>query len=128
MKFAITDVFLFWWPVTVRMPDPEKAGKIVEQSFEAQFEALNEDQAHEIDAAFRNLESEEERRAHQHDVLRRVTKDWRGVLGADDKDQPFTSEAFDLCLKQGWFRAGMYEAYRQAMAAEEQGDGPTAKN
>jgi|GEM_PF-926809 len=128
MKFKITDTYLFWWPVVVRMPDPEKAGVIIEQKFEAQFEALDEDQANELDAAFRNLETDEERKAHQHDVLRKVTKNWRGVEAQGGGDQSFTEDVFELCLKQNWFRAGMYEAYRQAMNAEAQGNGPTAKN
>lgn len=38
-KFVMTDKHLYWWPVTVRVPDPDNAGTFAEQSFEMQFEA-----------------------------------------------------------------------------------------
>ena len=38
MKFMLTDTDQYWWPVTVRVPDPENAGQILEQEFEMQFE------------------------------------------------------------------------------------------
>ncbi|WFE92306.1 hypothetical protein K1718_13355 [Roseibium porphyridii] len=128
MDFKVTDIYRFWWPVLVRMPDPDHAGSIIEQKFEALFEALNDDRAAELDEAFEALETDKQRKAHQHDVIRTVMKDWRGVLTEDDSKQPFSSDVLDLCLKQNWFRIGVYEAYAQAMRAEAAGEGPTVKN
>lgn len=128
MNFKITDTYRFWWPVTVRMPDQKNAGKIIEQKFEAYFEALSDERAKALDKAFNNLKTDEERQAHEHDVLREVLKDWKGVVGEDDQKQPFTAELREVCINNTWFRAGVYEAYRQAMRAEAAGDGPTTKN
>lgn len=128
MNFKITDTYRFWWPVTVRIPHPENAGAVIEQTFEGLFEALNDDKANELDEAFAGLETDEERKAHQHDVIRAVLKDWRGVVAEDESEQPFTSEALEQCIKNNRFRVGVYEAYAQAMRAEATQDGPSAKN
>ncbi|MES0879700.1 hypothetical protein [Roseibium sp. SCP14] len=128
MNFKITDTYRFWWPVTVRMPDPNNAGAIIEQKFEALFEALPEDRANEMDEAFAALETAKDRKAHQHDAIREILKDWRGVIAEDESEQPFTEDAREQCIQSTWFRIGVYDAYAQAMRAEEAGDGPTVKN
>ncbi|MCV0424669.1 MAG: hypothetical protein K5905_04290 [Roseibium sp.] len=128
MNFIVTDTYQFWWPVTVRMPDPEKAGAIIEQKFEALFEAMSDTKAKEMDAAFAGLETDEDRKVHEHDVIREVFKNWRGVIAEDGKDQVFTPDVLERCINHSWFRVGVYEAYAKAMRAEETGEGPTVKN
>lgn len=124
MKFVLTDDYRYRWPVTVRVPDPQKPGAFVEQTFEAEFRAMSEKRAREIDTAYAALERPEERAAHQHDVLREILTGWSGVEGEKGKDVPFSPKTLELALQFQMFRTAVYEAY----AASMRGDGVRLKN
>ena len=118
MKFRIVDTYCFWWPVTVRIPDPDQAGAIVEQRFEARFQAVARERAKEITTAFAALETPQEREAHEFDLAKEFMVDWRDVEGADGKEVPFSQDSLIEALEYPWFRTGVYEAYTQAMSGE----------
>ena len=98
--------------------DPDKAGAIVEQVFEARFQAVSRERAQEITAAFAALETQAEREAHEFDLAKEFMVDWRNVEGADGKEAPFSQDSFLKALGYPWFRTAVYEAYTQAMSGE----------
>lgn len=124
MKFQLTDDYRYWWPVTVRLPDPNKPGAVVEQTFEARFKALPQYKAREIDAQLAALTTAKEREEHEHDVLREILEGWRGVEGPNGEDVDFNQGSLEMALQFPWFRMGVYEAY----AASVRGDEARLKN
>lgn len=109
---------LFWWPVTVAMPDPDRPGKFAPQTFEMQFEALPIDRAREIEAVRETLPLEE-REAHAFDILFEIASSWRDVAGPDREDIPFSREIYAEQLQYPWFRDGVLRAYGEATSGQE---------
>lgn len=118
-KFKLVETHIYWWPVEVKLPDPEKSGKVLTQSFEAQFEALPIDEAKALDRELQKMKSAGEVEAHQAKLLKRVVKNWRGVEADNGGDEPFTEAAFDQALRFAWFRAGCYQAYAGSLSGDE---------
>lgn len=115
--FVVAVKRLFWWPVTVKIPHPEKAGTQEEHTFAMQFEAMPLDRAEEIDAA-RNALPESERAKHSFDFMKEVARGWRDVVGADGEAIAFTPEAFTAQLNFVWFRTGVLAAYEEAVTGQ----------
>lgn len=114
--FVMTETRLFWWPVTIQMPDPTKAGELVEHQFEMQFEAIDDTALQAIEAEIQAIEDPIQRRARQHDVLLRVCRDWRDVVGPDHNPLSFSLDRLKAAINQPWFRIGVYVAYNTATA------------
>ncbi|MBO0662153.1 hypothetical protein LQ948_04770 [Jiella sp. MQZ9-1] len=38
--FVLTDSYRYFWPVTVLIPNPDRPGQTIEQSFDIEFEAI----------------------------------------------------------------------------------------
>lgn len=119
MKFAVTDKREFWWPVTVRMPDENEAGRIAEAEFEARFEALPGDKALALEKAMREAAGAEGLIAAETTIIKTLLSSWRGVEDSNGDDLPFSPEALAAACQWSWFRAGVINAFRQAMAGEE---------
>ncbi|ORE87821.1 hypothetical protein [Aurantimonas sp. 22II-16-19i] len=117
-NFRLVETYLYWWPVTVHIPDPTNAGQTIEQTFEMQFEAMPIEEAEKLDRDFMELKTAEERSTHEHDLLKRVSKNWRGVEAAGGGDEPFTSEAFEKAIRFPWFRIATYRAYARSISGE----------
>lgn len=115
--FVVTDQHTFERTVTVKMPSPDMPDAIVEQSFRMTFLAVDQDEARAWDEeqAGRNPE---ERRAHEHDFLVKVSQGWSDIVDASKNPLPFTAKALRHLLKRAWFERAVYEAYRAGMAAE----------
>lgn len=118
MKFKITDTYTYWWPVDVILPDPDKPGKTIKQSFEVQFEAIGADESEKLLEEIAKLPAEEQRK-RQHAELIRVTKNWRGVTDGSDEDVAFTEELFRAALQRSWFSRGVYRAYATSLMPDE---------
>lgn len=116
--FAIAPKRLFWWPVTVRIPSPDKPGTIEAHGFEAQFEAIPLARAHALDEARATL-PEAERVARAFDFLSEIVRGWRDVIDADGESVPFGREAFEAQCQFAWFRDGILAAYAEAMSGQE---------
>lgn len=108
----------YWWPVKVRIPDPETAGAILERSLEILFEAEDQDEAIERQELYATLRSQRDRVEHERRQLFRVCKDWKGVVDPDRRPVPFTEDNFRQALQQSWFRAGVYAAYADSLNGE----------
>ncbi|WP_319496323.1 hypothetical protein [uncultured Cohaesibacter sp.] len=113
-KFKLTETDSYWWPVKVRVPDPENAGKIIEQELEILFEPEDQDTALNAQEEYASLMTPRERIEHERDQLLRVCKNWRGL----DGDLPFSEAAFRQALTKSWFRIGVYSAYGQSLNGE----------
>lgn len=118
--FVLADKHVFWWPVTVAMPDPDTPGQIVEQGFEGRFEALPVAEA----KGFEKPAEPGARTDREIELLQRVLLDWRGIVGPDKAEVPFSSQALARAAQWPWFRAGVYAAYLAAI----RGDGARRKN
>ena len=116
MKFKLTREHIYPWPVKVNVPDPDKAGAIIEQTFNMTFRALPLDEAQALDAEIAEL-PEAERNARQHDMLRRVCVGWDDqVIGDDNKPAAFSAELLDqMLMLHSWYRIGLYKAYQESL-------------
>lgn len=114
--FILTEKHLFWWPVTVAMPDPspDMAGKIVDQTFDCRFEALPIEEAKAFDAQRQGAAAGDS----EADLLDRVVQDWRGIVGPDKSEVPFSREALKRAAQWSWFRTGVYAAYLSALRGQ----------
>ncbi|KMK68583.1 hypothetical protein [Puniceibacterium sp. IMCC21224] len=119
MNFVLTEQQLYWWPVTVRIPDPDTPGKIVEQQFKIQFEAQDQDEAVAHTDGYQGLTTAEAQAAHERAWLRRISRNWDDVVGPDKAPIPFNDATFGNALQQTWFRIGVYDAYRQSINGQE---------
>ena len=117
MKFVPTDKCLYWWPVKVRRPDPEAAGKVIEEEFEMQFEVLDEAESERIAEERAALKTEKERVAHERGWLQRVCRNWRNVV--DNTGAPVPFSAFASFLALPWARIAIYRAYGESLSGEE---------
>lgn len=118
MKFKITDTYTYWWPVDVILPDPEKTGKTIKQSFEVQFEAIDADESEKILEEIAKLPLEEQKK-RQHAELFRVTKNWRGVTDAKGEEEPFSEELLRKAMQRSWFSRALYKAYATSLVPDE---------
>lgn len=120
VKFVVTEQHLYWWPVKVRMPnpDPRRAGDVQEFAFKVQFEAIGTEEADQIFAEGNALPADERAR-HQHDLLVRVTKGWNEDI-IDEEKQPveFTEGTLRKLLDMGWFAAALWRAWGESMRSE----------
>jgi hypothetical protein len=83
----------YWWPVVVRLPNPDKPGEITEHRFEAQFAWQSDD---EHDAL---LADAHERKLNDTVAMATVLKGIRKIAGADGKPMESTPENIALVLQ-----------------------------
>lgn len=119
MKFVLVDRPRYWWPVTVRVPDENDAGKIKSQTLKVLFEPKPRAEAIAAQEAYTKLKTERERADHEKEQLLDIVKDWDDVIGADKSPLAFKAEVLALAVEQRWFRDGVYFAYTQSLNGEE---------
>lgn len=118
MQFKLAETYRYWWPVTVRVPDPDHAGQIVEQSFRVLFEPLDrEAQLAESEVAA-GLKTMRDLVDHETRNALRVVRNWDGVVG-DDGVVPFSEAMLKQALRHSWFRDGIQKALKDSLAGEE---------
>ena len=136
--FRFVKSLTFWWPVTVREPDPDRPGTIVEQSFEAQFRLIDDARAKASRQARRALMDrltpdlsagdiegiQDEIDAHDRAALAEVLLGWRDICDSDGQPIQFSTTMFDELYGERRFRAALTRAYGEAIAE----DGGRAKN
>lgn len=117
--FQLMTENVFWWPVEVRRPDPEKAGAIVVDTFEAQFVALSADDIEAFDEQLAKAKSTSEAVKQTVDRVLSVTRNWRDVVDAGGKPVAFSEASLRAAVGVTWVRDGILSAYRMAMRGEE---------
>lgn len=119
MKFVATAEFTYWWPIKIKMPNPEKSGQWKTETFEMLFAAVSVDEAERIAADIRELKTDEEKAGHTHDQLLNACRDWRGVVDDDKKPVPFDRDLLLAMLKAApWYRQGIYQSYGASLVSE----------
>lgn len=115
--FKLATKHTFLWPVTVKMPDPEKPGAVVAHTFTAKFEAISREEATAIDKRIRQ-DHPGEYETHYADFILDVTHDWQDVVDEGGQPVPFSKELLADQLGVSWFRNGITAAYSEAMAGQ----------
>ena len=118
-KFRPTTNYLYWWPVTVTLPDENQPGKWAKQNFTMQFALLPEERSREIQAEIEALKTDDERNARKHDALIEVCRDWRDVVDDDKQPIPYSAELLREALGVVWYRQGIYDAWATSLAGEQ---------
>jgi len=119
MKFVLETTYRYWWPVKVRIPDPETAGKILEQTLKIQFEPQGRDEALAAQELYDSLPTVKERADHEHAQLLLVCQNWDDVVAKDGGAISFTAENFQSALQRSWFRTAVYQAYADSLNGQE---------
>lgn len=118
MKFVLGKSDRYWWPVVVRVPDPDRAGQTVDLKLEILLEPKDQDAAMEDTERLAGIVNIRERASAERAVLTDVCKDWRDVVDEDGKPVPFSTDALDAALQKSWFRIGLLRAYGESLSGE----------
>lgn len=119
MQFKLAETYRYWWPVTVRVPDPANAGKILEQSLRVQLEPLPQA---DLDAALEDslkLKTGREITAHGIRQVQRVVTNWDGVVDEKGAPVPFSDAMLEQALQHAWFRVAIQKALAESQNGEE---------
>jgi len=119
MQFKLTKSHRYWWPVTVRIPDPEQPGKIIEQRLKVQFEPKPREAILAAQEKAAKMTSLRELTDHEISEARDIIRNWADVVGEDGQLIPFGAENLEAALQQTWFRKGLNEALTESMNGEE---------
>lgn len=118
MKYVLADTSSYWWPVTIRRPDPENAGKIVEQTFKVRLIPKGQDALLEEEEAIRSKPNLRAQAKAEREALADKVDGW-DVTDANGQEVPFSRERLLDELQNSWFRIGLYNAIAQSAAGEE---------
>lgn len=118
-KFVMTEKHLYWWPVTVRVPDPDNAGTFVEQSFEMQFEAQPREVLLACQERHAAATTDRERIEADTEQMRMCCRSWRGIVDERGADVPFSAERLDALVGLSWGRAAIMTALAEANFGQE---------
>lgn len=119
MKFKLVSRPQYWWPVVVRMPSEDEAGKITQQTLKVLFEPQPRAEAIAEQETHSALMSEQERAAHEEQQLLQIVKNWDDVIGEDKGAIPFTPENLAQATQHRWFRDAVYRAYAESLNGQE---------
>jgi len=115
--FILADTPTFWWPAIARVPHPTEAGAVADQAFRLRFELVDTERLEEIEAAER-AQLPTDPAAVDCALLRAVIIDWAHVVRDPDLPVAFTNDMLSAALRQPWFRAAAFAAYREAISGE----------
>lgn len=119
MQFVLAPSNAYWWPVTVRMPDPDSAGKFLEQKFEIRFEPRDQDADLAERARILAIEDPAGQQRADRKSLADVCKGWRGVVTPDKAELPFNATNLDAALQKPWIRIAVWQAYWDSVSGQE---------
>lgn len=119
MQFKLAKSHRYWWPVTVRIPDPGNAGQYLEQELKLQFEPLPRSEQIEASEKAASLKTWREIADFEIAQAIRVIRNWDGVVDDSGSLVPFTAEALTAALQHDWFRTAATAALNASMNGEE---------
>ena len=123
MKFRLTKVVRYWWPVTFSMPHPDRPGERVSQQLQIQFEARDREAVLAAFEAFQTLKTERERVEHEHSEIRAIVRNWDDVVDDAGDPVPFSAAALEAALQQVWFRTAVLKAYGESLRTQQGEEG-----
>lgn len=115
MKFVLVENPTYWWPVTVRVPDPSVAGQTVEQVLEVQFAPRDRDQALERQEYHATLTTDRERAEAEISDMIEIVCGWDGVVDGKGEPVPFSENTLRAALRHSWFRIGLMTALNESL-------------
>ena len=118
MKFRLVEKYRYWWPVTVRIPDPDQPGAVIEQQLRVQFQPLGRGEELANQEAYAKLRDPRERARREHDLLRQICVNWDDVIDAEGGAVAFSPDVFEEALQSAWFRNAIYAAYAASLKGE----------
>lgn len=104
MKFVLADTYTFSWPVKVRMPNPDKPGETVEQSFTGRFKLIPIERLTVMENAGRQASDE------LSELIREGLVGWSDVIAPDGAEIPFSDDALARAQRFTPFQTGVYRA------------------
>ena len=118
MQFKLAKTYRYWWPVVLMIPDPANPGQIVKQNLRIEFEPLPQEEltaAHEESAKLQTM-----REVNDHGIrqIKRVIRNWDGVVDDDGKPVPFSEAALEQALQHAWFRTAVQKALKDSQNGE----------
>ncbi|WP_323041578.1 hypothetical protein [Gemmobacter sp.] len=119
MKFVLSKTNRYWWPVTVRLPDPDQPGKMLEQTLKILFEPKDQDDALAEQTRIAAIKDPRAQVLAEREALADVCKGWDDIVDDDKTAIPFTPENLMAALQKAWFRAAVYRAYGESLSGEE---------
>lgn len=120
MKFKLASTHLYWWPVKVTVPHPDKskAGEMLEMTFKMQFEALPRDEALALSETLTKMTPAQADK-HRYDDIMRVVRDWdEDVLDDNDVPLAFSNDRLAAFMDLSWFRLGVYRAWKDSLIGD----------
>ena len=118
MQFKLAQTYRYWWPVTVRVPDLENAGQIVEQRLRVQLEPMPQDEYDATLAETATLLTARELTAHGIKSIQRVVRNWDGVIDGNGEPVEFSEDMLSQALQYSWFRIGIQKALQESQNGE----------
>lgn len=118
MNFKLAKTYRYWWPVTVRVPDPETPGTFQEQQLRLQYEPLSRDQ--QI-ANSEKVQKMSLREIHQFELEQAAAqiRNWEGVIDDTGEIVPFTPDLLSQAMGFEWFRKGAVKGLTDSQNGEE---------
>lgn len=123
MKFVLAPVMRYWWPVTVRLPDPGQPGKLLEMQLKVLFEVKDQDASIKDQKRVNDIADPFERIVAERHLLAEHVKDWGDVVDPDHTAVPCNPANLDAALQQSWFRTGLYRALSESLNGQEAASG-----
>lgn len=119
MKFALLASYAYWWPLVVRIPDPEAPGKFIDVSYEIRLEPQDQDEALAVNEKIDSLPTLQERTRAEFDYARDICVDWRSAPGGEGHEVPPFNEAnFRAAWQKVWFRTAFHRALAESMGGQ----------
>ncbi|PZO64605.1 MAG: hypothetical protein DI498_10990 [Paracoccus denitrificans] len=119
MQFKLAKTHRYWWPVTVRVPDPDNAGGFIEQQLKLQFEPQPRDEAIAAQEHLATLKTVREAVDHEVAQTLRAVRNWDGVVDEAGDPVTFSTSAFEAALQHSWFRNAVSQAIADSLNGEE---------
>lgn len=118
MKFVQATRHLYWWPISVKLPHPDRTGQWISESFRMRFEMVPADEARAIRDKIAEMPADE-RAAHEHDLLLRAAQDWDEVVDGSGDQVPFSAGTLLIVLQSSWHRLAVYEGWQRSLVPGE---------
>lgn len=119
MKFTLVQNPIVWWPVTVRVPDQDRPGKVVEQELMMQFVIRDRDDVLERQDYYATLPSDRDRIDAEAQDMLEVVRGWDEVVDGNGNPVAFSPETLRAAWKWTWFRIGVHAAMAEIMLGKE---------
>lgn len=119
MKFRLVENPRYWWPMLVRIPDPETPGAVIEQRLEVLLQARPQDELIAEQRRINAIDDPIERLVAEREVQAAAVHGWRGVVDDDGSDVPFSAAALSLAMQHSWFRASLHRAWAESLEGQE---------